>query len=182
MMKNINKLSTELCYYLRHKPEEIGITLTKEGYVEVETFLQALRAKGTEVSLDTLQHIVDTDNKGRYGLLQNPLRIRCNQGHSTSQVDISHKTAVPPVKLYHGTATRNLESILKTGLNPGSRHQVHLSADIQTATTVGSRHGTPIILEVDAKTMLAQGFVFSISDNGVWLIDKVPASFLKVVE
>lgn len=180
-MKNLDKLSTELCYYLRHKPENLGITLTKEGYVEVDTFLQALKDKGTMIDLVTLQHIVETDSKGRYGMLENPLRIRCNQGHSTPQVDLTFQTAIPPTKLYHGTATRNLESILKAGLNSGSRQQVHLSHEIRTAATVGSRHGEPVILEVDAKEMLAHGFKFMLSDNGVWLVESVPAKYLKVI-
>lgn len=177
-MKNLNKLSTELCYYLRHKPENLGITLSKEGYVEVQTFLQALKDKGTDISLETLQYIVDTDNKGRYGTLQNPHRIRCNQGHSTTQVDLTHKVVEPPQVLFHGTADRNLTSILKNGLIPGSRHQVHLSQDVHTATSVGSRHGTPVILEVSAKQMSNDGFKFMLSDNGVWLTDHVPAKYL----
>jgi putative RNA 2'-phosphotransferase len=180
-MKNLNKLSTELCYYLRHKPENLGITLTSEGYVEVQTFLDALKSHGTDLSLETLQYIVDTDSKGRYGVLQNPHRIRCNQGHSTDQVNLTHKEMTPPNALFHGTAVKNIESILKNGLMPGSRHQVHLSTDINTATSVGSRHGVPVILRVSSKEMANDGFKFMLSDNGVWLTDHVPVKYVTIV-
>jgi hypothetical protein len=40
---------------------------------------------------------------------------------------------LPPL---HGTAQRFLESIRKEGLKPGARQYVHLSEDVDTATTV----------------------------------------------
>lgn len=178
-MKNLNKLSTELCYYLRHKPEALGITLTSEGYVEVETFLQALNAKGTVIDLVTLEGIIQDDKKCRYGVLMNPYRIRCNQGHSTDQVNLRHTVKVPPTVLFHGTAEKNLPSIRKKGLIPGTRHHVHLSADRETALSVGSRHGTPVILEIDTKRMVANGYQFMLSDNGVWLIGAIAPDYIK---
>jgi putative RNA 2'-phosphotransferase len=56
---------------------------------------------------------------------------------------------------------------------------VHLSPDIQTATTVGQRHGTPVELTVAAQAMHEQGFrFFQADDNGVWLTAKIPPDFL----
>jgi putative RNA 2'-phosphotransferase len=64
------------------------------------------------------------------------------------------------------------------GLRPGERHHVHLSADISTATAVGKRYGTPVVLRIDALRVPKQGFVFFQADNGVWLTERVPAEFL----
>jgi putative RNA 2'-phosphotransferase len=61
------------------------------------------------------------------------------------------------------------------------RHHVHLSVDIPTALAVGSRHGKPVILEVDTKAMLAAGHLFYLSQNGVWLIESVEPVFLRQV-
>lgn len=55
---------------------------------------------------------------------------------------------------------------------------LHLSADADTATNVGSRHGTPVILIVHAAEMVAAGHAFYRSENGVWLTDAVPAGFI----
>jgi len=94
-------------------------------------------------------------------------------------VDLELKPVTPPEFLYHGTATRVLESILQEGLKPQQRQYVHLSTDIETATAVGQRYGKPVILTIKALLMHEQGFVFYRSENGVWLTDSVPASFLQ---
>ncbi|KKO64736.1 RNA 2'-phosphotransferase [Janthinobacterium sp. KBS0711] len=60
----------------------------------------------------------------------------------------------------------------------GARKHVHLSSNQETAVAVGARHGRPVVLTVDAAAMQAQGHVFYVSDNGVWLTDAVPAAFI----
>lgn len=55
---------------------------------------------------------------------------------------------------------------------------MHLSATRETAVNVGSRHGKPQVLAVNAAAMHAQGMLFYLSENGVWLTDAVPASFI----
>jgi putative RNA 2'-phosphotransferase len=59
-----------------------------------------------------------------------------------------------------------------------SRHHVHLSTTVATARTVGARHGKPVVLQVDAAGMHRDGIPFYCSDNGVWLVDEVPARYL----
>jgi putative RNA 2'-phosphotransferase len=105
--------------------------------------------------------------------------IRAVQGHSTDAVDRTFVAKVPPVILYHGTAERFVESIKKSGLLPQSRHHVHLSSDIETAVKVGQRHGKVVVIEVDAKAMLADSHRFYQAENGVWLTDAVPVKYLK---
>ena len=83
------------------------------------------------------------------------------------------KEATPPDILYHGTATKFLESIYKKGLLPGTRLYVHLSSDEETAINVGSRHGKPYVIKIDCHKMLADGYKFFLSNNGVWLTEKV---------
>jgi putative RNA 2'-phosphotransferase len=61
----------------------------------------------------------------------------------------------------------------------GARHHVHLSADRETATRVGARHGFPAVLVVDAARMHADGIAFYQSDNGVWLTGDVKPSYLR---
>jgi len=85
----------------------------------------------------------------------------------------------PPKTLYHGTATKNVDAILVTGLEKRSRQHVHLSKDIETASKVGQRHGKVFIFEVDAGQMQADGFEFFISENGVWLTGSVPIKYLR---
>ncbi len=63
-----------------------------------------------------------------------------------------------------------------------SRHHVHLSSDVVTAKRVGTRHGYPVIFEVETATMYGDGFDFFCSDNGVWLVDHVSPKYLTRIE
>jgi putative RNA 2'-phosphotransferase len=81
--------------------------------------------------------------------------------------------------LYHGTATRFVESILKEGLLKQQRQHVHLSEKLETATAVGARHGKPTILMVNAKQMHEDAFLFYKSENNVWLTDNVEVKYIK---
>ena len=59
------------------------------------------------------------------------------------------------------------------GILPGTRLYVHLSPDEETAINVGSRHGKPFVIKIDCQKMLANGCKFFLSNNGVWLTEKV---------
>ncbi len=66
-------------------------------------------------------------------------------------------------------------------LIPKGRLYVHLSSDIETAKKVGSRHGRPVIYEIDCRKMAGEGYVFYLSENGVWLTKAVPIKYLHKV-
>lgn len=173
---DLKKISKRLSYVLRHQPDSIGITLTPDGWVPVETLLAALRAHGKGISRDELDAVVAGNDKQRFTIDGD--RIRANQGHSVP-VELGLDPVTPPPLLYHGTARRNVDSIMAGGVHRGSRHHVHLSGDAGTAHAVGSRHGAPVILVVDAAAMAAAGHAFYRSANGVWLTDEIPATYLR---
>jgi len=174
-------VSKFLSYVLRHKPEDIGLVLDSEGWAEIEMLLACSNQAGQPLDSMTLQNIVRESDKKRFTISDDGLKIRAAQGHSAKTVTITHTEKTPPATLFHGTATRFLESIIKTGLIPGDRHFVHLSQDNKTASSVGKRHGDVVILKVAASEMHMQGHIFYQADNGVWLIRHVPAEFLCVV-
>lgn len=120
------------------------------------------------------------NDKRRFSFDASGEKIRANQGHSV-RVDLQLKPQTPPAKLYHGTASRNIEMIREHGLLKMARHHVHLSIDAETARRVGARHGKPVIFEIDTAAMLTEGFEFFVSDNGVWLVEEVPPMFLKIL-
>ena len=179
MDKSNAGVSKFLSYILRHHPEAIGLTLDGEGWADVDELLTQAAAHGRNISLPLLHEVVATNNKKRFTLSADGRKIRAEQGHSTAQVDIAYTETEPPEILYHGTAQRFAEAIEDQGLLPGSRHYVHLSGDVETAVSVGSRHGKPLVLEVQAGLMRQQGFVFYLTANKVWLIKEVPPRFLR---
>jgi putative RNA 2'-phosphotransferase len=167
-----------LSLVLRHKPDEVGITLDSAGWVTVEELLRAVNQHGVSLTLDELKHLVATSDKKRFALSDDGLRIRANQGHSV-EVDLEYPPQVPPELLYHGTATRFVTGIRQDGLKKMGRHDVHLSAETKVTYQVGSRHGKPVLLVIRAGDMHRAGHVFRCSANGVWLVDHVPPQFIE---
>lgn len=175
-MKN---LSVFISLILRHKPEIINIKLDCEGWASVNELITGINELGRNIDITTLEEIVRTDDKNRYSFNQDKTKIRANQGHSVN-VKVDLKEIAPPEVLYHGTASRFLNSILEKGILKGSRLYVHLSKDIKTALSVGKRHGSPIILKVNAKDMYSDDHKFYLSENGVWLCDFVPTKYISI--
>jgi len=182
MNANIKKIARWITFVLRHEPEQINIKLNrrdtakiidKNGYVLINDILEA-----AEITLEDLKDIVKSDNKMRFSFSIDKLKIRANQGHSTKLVNLELIPQIPPNILYHGTAKKFLVSIKIDGLKSMSRQHVHLSDNVATATQVGSRHGEVILLKIDCKKMVEDGVVFFLSENKVWLTNKVLPKYL----
>lgn len=180
MQNIINKTSQFLSYILRHQPEAIDIILDSDGWVSIDNLIKQANKYGEPLTLELVLQVVKTSDKKRFTISDDGLKIRAAQGHSTKQVEINYTEQVPPQYLYHGTATRFIDSIKEKGLIAGDRHYVHLSADEQTAILVGQRHGKPVVIKINALLMSQQGFTFYLADNGVWLIKNVPTEFLQL--
>lgn len=159
-----------MSYWLRHRPDNIGIELDKNGWTDVKMF-----SEKSGISLQDIEAVVKTCQKQRYTLRGN--FIRANQGHSV-KVKLDFKEVTPPKYLYHGTVEQFIPSILKDGLKPMNRHHVHLSKDIETAQNVGGRRGKAVILRINTAYMLMDGIKFYISENGVYLVDSVDPVYL----
>ncbi|MEU3507556.1 RNA 2'-phosphotransferase [Streptomyces longwoodensis] len=170
------KVSKYLSKHLRHQPGRIGLVLDEGGWVEIDTLIAAAAAHGFPFTREELDHVVASNDKQRFAV--DGTRIRASQGHSVD-VDLGLPPATPPPYLYHGTVARFLEAIRAEGLRPMDRHDVHLSADRETATRVGARRGRPVVLAVDAAAMHRDGHVFLVSANGVWLTRAVPPEYLR---
>ena len=162
---------------LRHKPQKIGLELDAAGWANVGDLLVKMNSNGQSITFEILVHIVETNEKKRFGFNSDKTEIRANQGHSI-EVEHGFKPINPPVILYHGTGEKSVENILKTGIQKRNRHHVHLSEDKETAIKVGQRHGKPVVLEVQSLKMTQDGHEFYKSENNVWLTDFVPATFI----
>ena len=158
-----------LSYLLR---QDQSYSFDAHGYREVSDLIQ-----NHGYTMEELLEIVATNNKKRYEFNDDKTKIRARQGHSVN-VNVDLRECVPPEILYHGTATRFLDSILKKGINKGTRLHVHLSPDEETAVRVGERHGSPIVLRINARQMHDDGHQFYLSNNGVWLTDFVAPNYL----
>lgn len=180
MNKNLKSASKFLSLLLRHQPEKLALNMDDEGWVEIGELVANSASNNVSFTEQMIREIVATSDKQRFAIDRSGKRVRANQGHSID-VNLNLEVVDPPLVLYHGTADRNVESILHDGLIKQSRQHVHLSATIETAKNVGQRHGRPVIFSVDCERMKTGGFAFFKSKNGVWLVDHVPSEFLALM-
>src|SRR4051812_23982038 len=107
--KRLIRVSKYLSKFLRHAPEELGLTLQPGGWVPVDDLLSAAGRHGFPISYDELAECVETNDKQRFSFDASGELIRANQGHSV-EVELQLEKQVPPVVLYHGTVERFLPS------------------------------------------------------------------------
>lgn len=178
MKQDLVSTSKFLSLVLRHQPEVVGMKLDPEGWLPISELIANANERGKAISLELLHDVVASNDKKRFALSDDGLRIRASQGHSVEGVELNLAPMTPPDLLYHGTVANFIERIRQEGLSKRARNHVHLSADLETARKVGSRRGKPILLTIDSSRMNAAGYVFYLSANGVWLTDVVPAEFI----
>lgn len=164
-----------LALILRHKPEVIGLTLDPEGWADIE---EVIAKSGGRLTRDLINRAVAENNKARYAVSEDGRHIRARQGHSV-EVDLGLTPREPPAILFHGTHAAVAETIRREGLKKMARQHVHLSADPETAKSVGGRRGRPVVFVVGARSMHLMGHKFFLSENGVWLTGHVPPGYLR---
>lgn len=172
---NLKNISKTLSFILRHNPEQFNLTMDDFGWVDVQKLVDAMN-----INTAMLVSIVNEDSKGRYAFNEDTTLIRATQGHSRPVIlDIVNIVEVfQPV--YHGTATRFLDSILAQGLIPNGRQYVHMAYDLQQAEETGRRHGKPVVLLVNVNQAIKDGIKFIKSQNGYVLTEHVPAKYLEI--
>lgn len=176
--KHNKKISKFLSLVLRHQPGIINLNLDENGWADVKELQEKCANNNILFTFEELDEVVETNDKKRFIFNEDKTKIRASQGHSIA-VDLALKPQQPPEFLYHGTAQNNLDSILEKGIEKRSRQHVHLSSSKDTAEKVGMRHGKPVLLTIMTGKMHADGILFYLSENKVWLTDFVDPQYIK---
>ncbi len=176
------RLSKVVSHALRHVPEEYGLSLDKDGWVEINALTSALKTKdfrGETLTKKELVEMIHQSSKVRHEIKDD--KIRALYGHSTEEKMIK-EMKTPPEILYHGTSSEKADIIMNEGLKPMSRHYVHLSIDQVTAKQVGCRKSTnPVIFKVRAKQASSEGIKFYMGNDSIWLSDEIPVQYIDLI-
>ncbi|GAA5422002.1 RNA 2'-phosphotransferase [Tetragenococcus halophilus] len=178
MDEKLTKISKQLALVLRHHPEKINITLDEYGRVEINELINKFNAHySRKIDRQKIEEIINNSPRQRYVI--EGTKIRALYGHSVSVLPLQ-EAVIPPKILYHGTSQAAAKIIQAEGLNKMGREFVHLSEKLETAIKIGSRHDTsPIIFQVYAKKAATDGYAFYSPKSGVWLVENLPAIYLK---
>ena len=80
--KKLTTISKFLSFVLRHQPQEIGIAPDSAGWVAVAELLEKAALAGRAITRAQLDAVVATNDKKRFAISEDGLRIRASQGHS----------------------------------------------------------------------------------------------------
>ena len=181
--RELDHLGRILTGILRHFPDRYGLTMEPQGWVSLPQIVRAISQRHPAYHWLRMQHLVaiaETDAKGRYEVRDE--RIRATYGH-TLEVDLDLPTENIPDRLYYPVTEEEAAIVLEVGLRPTDRKKVHLSKTAEDARTAGSvRTPEPILLEVDARRARESGIVIKQAGKTVYLVDQVPAEFLRRLE
>ncbi len=171
------RLSRLAALVLRHRPEEVGLTLDAAGFVPVEALAAALRAQRGWESLcaEDLGELAKADPR-RYEICDG--RIRARYGHTVT-VEQPGEAVLPPEWLYVGASAAEAEHLRETGLRPGGRRFVHLSTTPQAAAEVARRHSSdPVVVVVQSRRAHAAGVGFWRAGPALFLTKGVEPRYL----
>ncbi len=80
--KQLIKISKFMSYVLRHKPGAIGLKLDQDGWAGIEELIRLAPKSGIALTRELLQEVVDTNDKKRFAISEDGVKVRASQGHS----------------------------------------------------------------------------------------------------
>jgi len=171
--------SKALSWALRHAAPELGLSMGPDGYVPLQQLLQHSHSKFRGMTHESVQHVVDSNDKQRFSLEQREngdWYIRANQGHSVTTLDpYLLLTPIDPSTLsiiVHGTYMDAWTKFIATeGLSKMNRTHLHFAKGMPTDEGVisGMRQSCQVYIFVNGPQCARDGIVFFESANGVLL-------------
>jgi putative RNA 2'-phosphotransferase len=179
----LERIGRTLAGVLRHFPENFGLEMDDQGFVNLRDFVRALQRHQRRFHWVRPHHIIaviETDPKGRYQVSNES--IRATYGHSI-ELDLRLPTDNIPEELYYPITPEEADIILETGLKPSDRKMVHLSKTYGDAMNAGLvRTDDPIILVIDVEGAIADGYAVGRAGRTVYLAKEIPAEYLRRAE
>jgi putative RNA 2'-phosphotransferase len=162
---------------LRHFPDDLGLEMDLQGWVDLDKFCAIMKQRYTWTSEDRLIGLVESDVKNRYEI--DGRYIRARYGHSVD-VDLDYPIFEDKF-LYYGVSQEEVEMLLEQGISPLRQTYVHLSTSRQRAIEAASVHtDNPVVLQVNAIEASETGVVFICANDDITLTEYVPAEFISI--
>ena len=179
-MSDDKRLSKFLSLVLRHRPDDFDIALDSNGFTDADALFAVVKSKYKgKYSYEDVVRVTTTpaqDGKMRFELVDG--RIRARYGHNKRVEAIAYQPVTPPEILYHGTPQTAVAAIRREGLSAQQRQYVHMATTVERATSVGARHGKPILLKVRARVAHEAGVAFFQADDEHYLTQSLPPEFI----
>lgn len=172
--RTATRLSKFLSLVLRHRPDDYGLAMDEQGFVDFESLIDVLVAEDivAETAEQDVLELVEGSERRRFQI--DGGRIRALYGHS-SRIRLDYPPDDPPDSLWHGTTPEHAAQIRDGGLQPAGRAFVHLSSNEDEARAVGGRHSeNPILIQIETSVARAHGIEFHRATELIWLCPSLP--------
>jgi putative RNA 2'-phosphotransferase len=171
-------ISKTLSRLLRHNPKS-QIELDVKGAISLDDLVDFMRTispfKDTGLTHEEVRQTVSLDEKQRFHIDGN--RIRALSGHSF-EVQSDGEPFYPAGPLYFGTAGKGIQ-ILEKGFVDSAKLKVRLHYTYHDAEVIAnSREGEPVVFEIDAERLAADGWSFEKLLNGEILTDPFSGDYV----
>lgn len=178
--RTATRLSKFLSLVLRHRPDDYGLAMDEQGFVDFDSLIDVLVAEDivAETAEDDVMELVEGSERRRFEV--DGKRIRALYGHS-SRIRLDYPPDEPPGVLWHGTTAEHAQRVRSQGLEPEGRAFVHLSSTEDDARSVGGRHTDfPVLVSVDTRAAREKGLSFHQATELIWLCPSLPADVCTV--
>ena len=172
--RTATRLSKFLSLVLRHRPDDYGLAMDEQGFVDFESLIDVLVAEDivAETAEQDVLELVEGSERRRFQI--DGGKIRALYGHS-SRIHLDYPADDPPVHLWHGTTPEHAAQIRETGLQPAGRAFVHLSSNEDEARAVGGRHSeNPVLVQIETGVAREHGIAFHRATELIWLCPSLP--------
>ena len=179
-------LSKCMSHALRHAPEECGLELDKNGWIEIAELLRSIQQRCPGGDLAPESMIVDvarTSSKSRFEMRDGLIRAR--YGHSLADRNIVNEEIVPSVVLFHATdpvnGTHLDQRIVADGKAVCSYERERGGCEAGALEAGRRKAGRPVLLRIAALGAYKSGVAFFLGSENISLAKAVPPGFLSVV-
>lgn len=169
-------LTKRLSKILRHNAGKRQIQFDNQGYAPLVVVLETLRMETDVVDTLTAEQLIEAleaGDKQRFEIVESEgeAHIRAFSGHSFD-VDIDGKPYIPDGSLWFGTSQDAKDDLCEFGFFGKTKLKVRLMRNRSDALEIAkTRGGGPLLVEIDAERMVADGWEFGLLDNGEVVTD-----------
>ena len=154
-------LAKTLRYILANAPDEFGLVLNVEGWIQIKHLVQALNEeslwKGTIAA--RISDLLWQMEKCPFEI--DGSRIRIQPGQFEASAPPQKEPFPPPAVLYTGVKRKSYPSIHERGMHPHGDDEIVLARTPEMALRIGRRHDPrPILVEVHTHIAEQQGSRF----------------------
>lgn len=174
----VRVFSKGMAGFLRHNHGG-ALPVGPDGFVPVEALVSAINGTkrpgnfGMAFDGAVLAEVVARDGKGRFEMAPDGRSVRAVSGHSFP-VDLGQPAFVPDGPLYFGTVADRADAIEADGMTASRKLMVRLCRGYDEALAIAESRGCggPVVFEVDAPRLAADGHAFTRAPNGEILTGK----------